>query len=283
MRRYNDLGGLLFADWVSIYLTWLFLRFGIGPTPATVGMLIVGLSGAMLLPFGGVFAVIGGLLVVTFYVLDCVDGEVARYMGVEKYIWTFHDFFFGYFVKTAFYLGLSVHAFQMTGSVWAMVMGSSAILGMLFKVFLEQAPLFLTSGHVFQRTEKECQNICRELAPFRKDPSTADDSINATLKWRDALSSYGGGLGIIRSTVLNFHLSALGFVILAIADLWIPPFSMMGTVFDLKTLFIVFFGVALPLNFLDHLIHWIRNDKFHKESARLLSDIAARSDRSFRS
>lgn len=278
MRRYNDLGGLFFADWISIYLTWLFLRFGIGPTPATVGMLVLGFAGAALLPFGEGIAVLGGLLVVGFYILDCVDGEVARYQKVEKYIWTFHDFFFGYFVKTAFYIGLAIHAFNTTKSPWALAFGLAAVLGLLFKVFLDQTALFLTARHVFLRTERERKNILQELDSFKATATPAKEPHLPAITWREAVSNYGGLKAIIRGAVLNFHLSVVGFVALAIIDLWLAPLTMIGITFDLKTLFIIFYGILLPLNFLDHLFHYVRTKRFHKDSAGLISAIGMSPD-----
>lgn len=273
MRQYNDIGGLLFADWVSIYITWLFLRFGIGPTPATVGMLVVGLVGAALIPFGGIAAVFGGVLLVGFYILDCVDGEVARYQKVDKYIWTFHDFFFGYFVKTAFYIALAIYAYRYTDAPWLLSFGISAALALLFKAFLDQVALFLTARHVFLRTKTERANISEELSKYRTTTVDNDDVRESSLGWFEALSNYGSVLGIMRSIFLSFHLSVLGFIALAVIDFWVSPIIVFELPFDLKTIFIIVYGIALPLNFLDYLIYYVRSDKFHKDSAQFISAI----------
>ncbi|NKB57275.1 MAG: hypothetical protein GKS00_13185 [Alphaproteobacteria bacterium] len=278
MRRYNDIGGLLFADWVSIYITWLFLRFGIGPTPATIGMLVVGLSGAALLPFGGTAAVFGGVLLVCFYILDCVDGEVARFQKVDKYLWTFHGFFFGYFVKSAFYIGLAIYAFRLTQEAWILSFGLAAVLALLFKAFLDQVALFLTARHVFLRTKSERKNILKELSKFRVAPAESKEIKGPSLDWFQALSMYGGFLGIVRSIFMSFDLSILGFIMLAVLDLWVSPVNIFGTLIDLKTVFILVYGVVLPLNFFNHLFYYVRSDKFYKDSARLLSEIGTFSD-----
>src|SRR5437867_3665559 len=104
VRQYNDVAGLLVGDRVSIHVTRLFLALGLSPTVATISMLVFGLAGSALVLRGGWIATAGFACMFVYYVLDCVDGEVARYRQGEKLIWGFYDFLFHLAVKTAFFL-----------------------------------------------------------------------------------------------------------------------------------------------------------------------------------
>lgn len=273
MRPYNDIGGALYGDWISIYLTWVFLRLGLGPTIATVGMLLFGLAGAGLVAFGGVAAVVGAVFLTIFYILDCVDGEVARHNDCEKYIWTFHDFFFGVYVMTGFYLGTGIHAGIASNSPWLMLFGVAATLGYVFKKLLIQAPYFLTAHHLFLRTAAERDRILRELALAAPQDGSGATSVRPVLSRRDVVRKYGGILGIARGILTNFHLSVLIFFVLAVADLCVGPWSVRDLRVDLKTAFIIFYGVLLPADFADYMASAIRGRRFLITSHRLLQAI----------
>jgi phosphatidylglycerophosphate synthase len=65
---------------VSFYIAYVFLNLGISANQVTVIAVIVGLLGCILLASGLYWwAIIGGVLVNLWLVLDCVDGEIARY------------------------------------------------------------------------------------------------------------------------------------------------------------------------------------------------------------
>lgn len=65
---------------VSFYPTWLFLRLGISANQTTLIGLIVGIIGCVFLAFGSYWSVITGAALVNIaFLLDVMDGNVARY------------------------------------------------------------------------------------------------------------------------------------------------------------------------------------------------------------
>lgn len=65
---------------ISIYFTKLFLRTPVTPNQITLLSLVIGLSGALLLCLNDFFySILGVVFLHSFFILDCIDGEVARY------------------------------------------------------------------------------------------------------------------------------------------------------------------------------------------------------------
>jgi len=70
---------------LSIYITWLLLHTMITANQVTVLFIITGLIGVLLLTIGIRWCFVSGALVLFFYgILDCVDGEIARYRKTES-------------------------------------------------------------------------------------------------------------------------------------------------------------------------------------------------------
>ncbi|MBC8147671.1 MAG: CDP-alcohol phosphatidyltransferase family protein [Bacteroidetes bacterium] len=75
---------------ISIYFTWLFVKLGISANQVSVLMIITGLAGIiMCIPHLIWMNFVGAILMYMFLVLDCSDGEVARWTGKRsiKGIW----------------------------------------------------------------------------------------------------------------------------------------------------------------------------------------------------
>jgi len=267
VRAYNDVAGLLVGDRVSIHVTRAFLAFGISPDVATIGMLVCGLAGSVLIAFGGGWAVFGFALAFVYYVLDCVDGEVARYRQGEKLVWGFHDFMFHLYVKAAFFTALGIHAARETGHWWAFAFGLSALLATFFGKALYDAALVLTARYVLMRTTAERERFTREvLAGCPADEMDRDGDLPGELE----PFTFGRGLGLARAVLTNFDLSILWFLAAAVVDLFRAPMIVAGVTFDLKCALLAFYGLVLPLDFLDRLYTYQRRGGFYRDARRLV-------------
>ncbi len=89
-RKMNRRGKMVFAGscwynkyctrYFSIYFTWFFVKLGVGANGITALMLICGLLGPLLcMPHSVWITILGVFFLCMFEVLDCVDGEVARW------------------------------------------------------------------------------------------------------------------------------------------------------------------------------------------------------------
>jgi len=267
VRKYNDIAGHLIGDRVSIHVTRAFLRAGWSPTVATIAFLVCGLVGSSLVALGGHWAVAGFGVVFLYYVFDCVDGEVARYHSREELVWGFHDFMFHLYVKSAFFVALGIYAVGVTGRSWVFLLALSALLATLFLKFLHDAAIILNVRYVLLRDPKERARFVEQLTAAASDQelSTAGD-----LPGEHTPFHFGSPLSVVRSAITNFDLSVLYFLVAAVVDVWLQPFTVAGIPCDVKTALLAFYALILPLDFFDHVQSYIRANKFQVESRRLL-------------
>lgn len=267
VRKYNDIAGFLIGDRVSIHVTRAFIRLGLSPTVATIAFLLFGLSGSILAAFGGWWSVAGFACVFLYYVFDCVDGEVARYHHREKLVWGFHDFMFHLYVKSAFFLALGLYAVRLTGHHWVFLLSIAALLATLFQKFLYDVAIILNARYVLMRGAAERQRFVDQLTYG----TTRDElDLEGDLPGEHTPFAYGSFLSVVRSMITNFDLSVIAFLGAALLDLSIGPFQIYGVMCDAKVALLAFYGVILPLEFLDHMQTYIRADRFGSDSRRIL-------------
>jgi hypothetical protein len=267
VRKYNDVAGLLVGDHVSIHLTRLFIYLNISPTVATLSMLFYGIAGSVLVYFGGVQAPVGFLCVFIYYILDCVDGEVARYHNREKLIWGFHDFMFHLWVKSAFFVCLGLYAVHFTYHSWMFLFAMSALLALLYQKFLQDLTLVLTCRQILLRDPEERQRFVDQLTGGAP-PGELDNA--GDLPGEHVPYSHRGVLPFLRAALTNFDLAVIFFFIASLIDLVVPSFLIWGVEANFKIALLLFYGIVFPLDYFDYLQTHIRNDRFIYESRRLL-------------
>jgi hypothetical protein len=97
---------------MSFPLTCVFLRIGISANQATYISMVVGAVGCGLLAFGNdVMRIIGALLVNLWIVLDCVDGNIARYKNSSNNYGELVDALSGYMMNGVLFLSTGIGAF----------------------------------------------------------------------------------------------------------------------------------------------------------------------------
>jgi hypothetical protein len=267
VRAYNDVAGVLVGDRVSIHVTRAFIALGLSPNWGTIGMLVAGLAGSALVLGGGGWSVAGFTLLFAYYVLDCVDGEVARYRQVEKLLWGFHDFLFHLYVKSAFFTCLGIYAARETGRWWAFAFALAALLATIFGKALYDAALVLTARYVLMRTSSERARFTREILGA-SDPAELDR--DGALPGEERPFTFGRAPGLARAVMTNFDLSILWFLAAAVIDLFRVPMVMGGVAFDLKCALLAFYGIVLPLDFADRLYTYLRTDGFYRDARALI-------------
>lgn len=265
VRRYNDIAGMLIGDHLSILVTRFFVARGIGPTVASSLMLVCGLAGAVLLLFGKVGAVLGFVLVILYYVFDCVDGEVARYHKREKIIWAFHDYMFHLYVKCSFFLCLGIGLYQATGQILLLAFSWSALLATIFRKVLSELAFAVPVRVIFMRDDAMRRRLEAQVTDGI-DPEEASESEEVDPTERPTFTRRT----MIREFLTNFDLYVFLFLAAAVADLFLAPFPFLGATWNLKAILLVVNGIVLPLDFIDRLQHQLRNDGFLRDARRFL-------------
>jgi hypothetical protein len=115
-RNEEHWAGRLYMRDVSPYFSWLFVRMGVAPNTLTGWMIVSGvLAGAAFAlasrGVSGLLAALAGALLVQLYLLlDCADGEVARFTGRTSVAGVYLDRIGHYLSEVAILVGLGIRA-----------------------------------------------------------------------------------------------------------------------------------------------------------------------------
>jgi len=105
----KDLWLYYVARRVSFYPTWLFLKLGISANQATYISMVIGIVGCGLLAVGNYGVRIVGASLISFWiVLDCVDGNIARFKKTFSDYGEFLDALSGYIMNVSLFLSVGI-------------------------------------------------------------------------------------------------------------------------------------------------------------------------------
>jgi phosphatidylglycerophosphate synthase len=124
--------GRLYMRRLSPYLTRLLLRAGVAPNAVTAAMSVVGLGAAALLGVPGLPAAVGAVALIQLQVLlDCCDGEMARWLDRRSTAGVYLDHLAHFLTEAALPIGLGIRADGGWGSP-----GGWTTLGLLVAVLV---------------------------------------------------------------------------------------------------------------------------------------------------
>ncbi|MHC5210861.1 MAG: CDP-alcohol phosphatidyltransferase family protein [Planctomycetota bacterium] len=272
VRHSNDVAGLLFGDFVSLPLTKLFVDLRLSPNIATVAFLVCGLAGSALQLPGPVWAVPGAVLLVLYYVFDCVDGEVARWQGVEDMRWGYFDYVFHMVVKPCCFVAVAVGTWMQLGHAWLLLAGASAAVAVLWlKLFMEVPGILFLRG-VLAGAPGGSRAFRRFLGSLRvgvrASPGEAAGGPAAPPSLRLGLD-----LTTLRAMLTNFDVGLVFLLAATLIDVRGAPFALWedGPLLTVRALWLTFYAVSLPLNFVDYVFTYVRRGHFATETERLLA------------
>jgi phosphatidylglycerophosphate synthase len=113
ISRLNDehWAGRLYMRRVSPGATWIFARLGWSPNAVTVGFMVCGVAAGAVVALGGLASAVGAALLIQAYLLlDCADGELARWSGQTSVTGVYLDGIGHYLGETALLAGLGIRA-----------------------------------------------------------------------------------------------------------------------------------------------------------------------------
>lgn len=103
--------GKLYMRRVSPYVTRVLLRLGLSPNAVTWLMILVGLLAAGVLTLPGVVPAVAAVLLIQLQLLlDCSDGEMARWLDRRSPVGVYLDRLGHYLTETALPIGLGIRA-----------------------------------------------------------------------------------------------------------------------------------------------------------------------------
>lgn len=136
---------------ISIYLTWLLLHTPISANGVTVLQILVGTAGGVLLMSADYrINLLGIVLLQLGYILDCSDGEVARYRNQASVRGVFLDLIGHEIVIPVMYMGLALGEFLRSQRLEVLILGFTAGL---FSLRFDISALFQTVNTLFMKAE----------------------------------------------------------------------------------------------------------------------------------
>jgi phosphatidylglycerophosphate synthase len=140
----------------SIFITRLFLMTPITANQVTLLMIFFGSAGAFFFALNGIWpAIVGALLYQFSYVLDCSDGEVARYKNQSSTTGVYIDFVAHVVINQLILIGLTYHSYNQLQKMWVVWVGFFAVCGL---VWLEIAKVFSAHRAIIERLQKNLKD-----------------------------------------------------------------------------------------------------------------------------
>lgn len=263
VRSGNDVAGLLFGDHASLVITKIFVDLRWSPNYASIGFFVCGLLGAALQLGSGPWAFIGAILLVLYYVLDCVDGEVARWQKVVNVHWGYFDYLFHMLIKPLAFLGIGVGCFWHSGEAWPLLAAFFAAVSTLWRKILIEIPGILFLKDVLRRGTTSATSSAAVPADGATSSASAAPAEPFRLK---------ADLVTLRAILTNFDVGLLLLTATAGLDMLLEPLDLgpAGT-HAFRELWLAYYAIVLPLDFLDYLVTYLRRRHFSTEMTRLLA------------
>jgi len=204
----------------SIYLTAVFIKLGLSPNFISVMAIVSAMAGAALLAMGSYPYMVAGAVVLVFsYLLDCCDGEIARYTGKYTAYGSYLEVLYSNVLYGAAFIGLSVGTYRLLGDVNMLLFGLSAVLfKSLYRANDASKGILLQT---LKQSPRHAPMALNETSPIHKK-----------IIWEIFMSLFFGG----------------GIVLLAL----------LFALINKPNILLIFYGVTMPLVFLlQSYFHWL--------------------------
>jgi len=220
---------------LSILFTWLLVRTPITANQVTILQEIIGFAGVVFLAFGiPEYSLIAVLLLQLGYILDCSDGEVARWNNEQAARGVFLDLVGHYIIIPGYMFTLGLGVWIQTGRIEAVIAG---FLAALFGLRLERFTLLSVVDTLITETETPQYNYEK----LKLEIDSQSDSVDmgsagkiARRSWFQVLFRYPDSMNIITIFVI------LSFIFpgVQVGDTFLPLTYFLIMVYG----FVLFFG-----------------------------------------
>lgn len=215
----------------SLYLTYLALRLGLTANHVTVLQTLAGLAGAALLAFPSNAMALAGVLFLQFgFVLDNVDGEVARFRRQVSITGKFLDTIGHELVIPSMYFALGVGAYFRLGHFESVVFG---FLAGLFSLRLDFATMYHEAAQFIETKLDQSYNYYSALKFGEAPKLYRRKNETSAVRLLYAIFAYPAIMNII--------------TVLLLADIFLlPPLALFNYKISLVYLFLAIYGMLIP-------------------------------------
>ncbi|HVS12063.1 MAG TPA: CDP-alcohol phosphatidyltransferase family protein [Planctomycetota bacterium] len=262
----NDLPAVLYGARLSIYVTRFLLRLGLGPSVATGAMLALGVIGSLCTLLGGWWIAAGLGLIAFSYVLDCVDGEMARYRGVDSYFWAGVDYVHHMLVKGLSFLCLGVGLFREHGDAWTVAAGGIGSVCWLLLLGLRDLPLTIFAKKVVLDPSRDCNPAYGSLTSTLHAHRASRAGDPPTFPWGEGFRFRPW---VVRTFFTTFEIAVPILIAAALADRVLAPFALFGRPAPLAGIVLYAYAVLLALEVAERVLDFARGERIDAELAEL--------------
>ena len=167
---YEGINDMIYSP-VSVFLVWIFVRIGWSGNAVSVLSGIVAMAGATLIATGNaLLVVIGSFGYMLFYLLDYVDGGVARFRGSVGIGGQYVDWAMHVVSAVGFATGILAGAISVTGS-WIIPFGVLTVVASALALDRYALGWFAICMHYQQQLVKNKENLKLEVETIVTKPS----------------------------------------------------------------------------------------------------------------
>ncbi|MDP2923632.1 MAG: CDP-alcohol phosphatidyltransferase family protein [Candidatus Omnitrophota bacterium] len=118
---------------MALVLSWLLLHTPITANQVTLFSLVAGGLGCVMFAHGSKVAMaVGAILLQLWYLLDHVDGQIARYRKQVTLTGVYFDYVSHYLIHIGIFFGIGYGIFASSGNLFYFIMGITAGMGVTF-------------------------------------------------------------------------------------------------------------------------------------------------------
>ncbi|MEX2014536.1 MAG: CDP-alcohol phosphatidyltransferase family protein [Candidatus Saccharimonadales bacterium] len=112
------------------------------PNMVTISSLLLYALAAVLIVVGGWWSILAALLLPFSYVLDCLDGQLARYTGKTSSIGDYLDKTLDVLKLGIICFAMAIAAYNLTDKTYYLLLGFIACFGILFRYYIKLETMF---------------------------------------------------------------------------------------------------------------------------------------------
>ncbi len=214
-----------FLRFFSIYFVKLGLIFRMTPNQMTfVSMLLAIIAGIFYSFTAPVYWLVGSVFLILFSILDCADGELARYYKQSSPIGRYFDLWVHGVEASSVFLGTTIGIYRITGSVYFLGLGFITIIASLLRSYSTA----LRSQHVIEYIMKTGDKDFMKKAKF-------------PVRRKFILSYYS------IKQIFSFFAVPYILIFLTLLDILFKPLNILGYSVLWRGLFLYIFSVVTPI------------------------------------
>lgn len=244
-----------FEPRIKLYMSivWLLLHTKISANQVTlIGLGFGILSGIMFSLGDPIYCFAASLLLQMEYLLDTVDGHIARYRGTVSMSGTYFDIMMHYISETFIFLCAGFGLFVRFDSVIPLLTGvGAAFFFFLLKITYDLKHFALLSLFIKMKSKYQGNQI---IIPIKK-PGETNQENNSKVNWKHFLKVFG----------LNPYKYLIFFNLVTFLDLFIKPFTLINIKFSFFYLLILSYAGFYFLSFVNGIRHIVVHKKIDSE------------------